>query len=158
MLHRVYVNREWLWGLFQETSALKRRWIETGVLGTPKWMDKSDKSSWCVRIRQGSDCDRCRRGRIHSNFERVSLIWKDSINMRRQWHAETRERYSNKPQVQNLAVFRNRIQCSSESGQWSLPVCHRDIVPLSVSIALCQPTTWSTLAEIIVQRHDNHEL
>ncbi len=61
--------------LYHETSALKRRCIDTGVLGTPKCIDKPSKSSWCVRIKQGSDCERCKRGNIHSNFDNVSSIF-----------------------------------------------------------------------------------
>ncbi len=48
--------------------------MDTGVFGTPKLIDKPSKSSWGVRIKHGSDCERCTRGNITSNFDNVSSI------------------------------------------------------------------------------------
>ena len=60
---------------YHDSSVLKRRWIDTGVFGTAKCMDKPARSSWYVRIKHGSDCERWKRGKIHSNFDNVSSIF-----------------------------------------------------------------------------------
>lgn len=60
--------------MYYEASALKRRWLE-GVFGTPKFIDIPSKSSWGFRIKHGSDCERCKRGNMNSNFDNVSSIY-----------------------------------------------------------------------------------
>jgi hypothetical protein len=48
--------------------------LDRGVFGTPKLIDRPSKSSWGLRIKHGSDCERCKRGKINSNFDNVSSI------------------------------------------------------------------------------------